>query len=84
MENKKAPIEGVCALPAEVLPYCLPAEADGLTKNSIVITELLVGQQVFISKSKPRLTQTPEQKQNKRPETIWVSLRKQTLERSNG
>jgi hypothetical protein len=27
--------------------------------------------------------QTPKQKQNKRPETIWVSLRKQTLKRSN-
>jgi hypothetical protein len=40
-KTKKHRFEGVYALPAEVLPYRLPTEADGLTKNSLVITELL-------------------------------------------
>jgi hypothetical protein len=50
LENKKAPIEGVCALPAEVLPYRLPTEADGLTKNSLVITELLASHYLLDNK----------------------------------
>jgi hypothetical protein len=89
LENKKAPIEGVCALLYQ-RKFCPTAHLlrqmgyqELISNYWTTCPTLLVGQQVFTSESKPRLTHRPKQKQNKRPETIWVSLRKQTLKRSN-